>query len=135
MYNKSNRRNAANRYKEQSIMTASPEELTLMLYNACLRNISMGRDCIEKKDIAGSNEALQKAQKIIKHLDGTLDMKIPMSKEFEKMYDYIHTLLVQGNIKKDAEKLDEAYGLVVEFRDAWHQAMKKAATEGVPSAI
>ena len=134
MYN-NNRKNAVNRYKQQSVMTASPEELTLMLYNACLKNISYGKECIEKKDISGKNEALKKAQKIIKHLDATLDMKIPISKEFEKMYDYIHGLLVQGNIKKDTEKLDEAYGLVVEFRDVWHQAMKKAAIEGVPSAI
>jgi flagellar protein FliS len=134
MYN-NNKRNAVDRYKKQSVMTASPEELTLMLYNACLKNISLGKDCIEKKDIAGKNEAIKKAQKIIKHLDCTLDMKIPISKDFEKMYDYIHTLLLQGNIKKDTEKLDEAYGLVVEFRDVWHQAMKKAATEGVPSAI
>lgn len=134
MYN-NNKRNAVDRYKEQSVMTASPEERTLMLYNGCLKNISLGKDCIEKKDISGSNEAIQKAQKIIKHLDGTLNMDIPISKEFEKMYDYIHTLLVQGNIKKDTEKLDEAYGLVEEFRNTWHQAMKKATSEGVPSAI
>lgn len=134
MYN-NNRKNAVDRYKQQSIMTASPEELTLMLYNECLKSISRGKDGIDKKDINGTNEALKKAQKIIKHLDGTLDMDIPISKDFRKMYDYIHTLLVQGNIGKDKEKLDEAYGLVVEFRDAWHQAMKKAAAEGVPSAI
>jgi flagellar protein FliS len=134
MYN-NNRKNAVDKYKHQSIMTASPEELTLMLYNECLKCISHGRDSIEKKDIPGKNEALKKAQKIIKHLDGTLDMNIPISKDFKKMYDYIQTLLVEGNIRKDIEKLDQAYGLVVEFRDTWHQAMKKAAIEGVPSAI
>ena len=134
MYN-NNRKNAVDKYKHQSIMTASPEELTLMLYNECLKCISRGKNSIEKKDIPGKNEALKKAQKIIKHLDATLDMKIPISMEFKKMYDYIHTLLMQANIKNDIEKLDQAYGLVVEFRDTWHQAMKKAAAEGVPSAI
>jgi len=54
-----------------------------------------------------------------------------ISKNMDNLYEYIYNLLIQGNIKKDVEKLQEAKSLVEEFRQTWYQAMKEASKEGV----
>jgi flagellar protein FliS len=126
-----NRKNVADKYKKQSIMTASGEELTLMLYNRCLSDINKGIEYINLKDISKANNVLKNAQSIIAHLIGTLNMDIEISKSMASLYQYIQELLIQGNVKKDTESLTEAKKLVEEFRNTWYEAMKKASKEGV----
>lgn len=133
MYN--NYKAAVNQYKTQSIITASPEELTLKLYNGCLRFISIGKEAIKQKKYDVSNINIQKAQNIIFELSATLDMSYPISKDMEKLYDYINSKLIEGNMKKDISILEEAQGLVTEFRDTWGQAMKSSREEGKKSAV
>lgn len=133
MYN--NYKAAANQYKTQSIITASPEELTLKLYNGCLKFISIGKEAIKQKKYDTSNTNIQKAQNIILELSATLDMSYEISKDMKKLYDYINSKLVEGNMKKDISLLEEAQGLVTEFRDVWGQAMKLSREEGKKSAV
>jgi len=130
-----NNKRAMEKYKQQSILTASPEELTLMLYNGCLKYILLGKEFIVQKNIPKANENIMKAQKIISHLQTTLNMDFAIAKDFDSMYEFMLQLLVKANIKKDTEKLEQAYELVEDFRDTWHQAMKKAVTERIQSAI
>ena len=126
-----NQKSAADKYKKQSIMTASPEELTLMLYNRCIKDIRSGIEYIDFNNIEKRNEALKNAQNIIQHLRNTLNKDIEISKSMDNLYEYIYNLLIQGNINKDVEKLREAKFLVEEFRQSWFQAMKEASKEGV----
>ena len=126
-----NQKKAADKYKKQSVMTASPEELTLMLYNRCIKDIKSGMDYIEKNDIEKRNENLKNAQRIVQHLRNTLDKDMEISNNMDNLYEYIYNLLIQGNTKKDVEKLQEAKSLVEEFRQTWYQAMKEASKEGV----
>lgn len=111
-------------YKQSSIMTASPQELTLMLYNGALKFIGLSKIHIEKKDIPKANESILRAQDIIQELNITLNMDYEVSTGLRSLYIYILDLLVDANIHKDIKYLDEAAGMVKELRDIWKEAMK-----------
>lgn len=114
---------AGNQYKQQSAMTASPGELTLMLYDGCIKNLRLAKMHIEAKDYMKTNEVLQKAQSIICELMRSLDMSYDLSKQLIQLYDYIIDALVRANVKKDTAKIDEALEFLTELRDTWHQAV------------
>ncbi|GAA4065450.1 flagellar export chaperone FliS [Amphibacillus indicireducens] len=115
-------------YKNNSVNTASPAELTLMLYNGCLKFIRYGKKGIEDQNMELKNTNIQKAQNIITELMVTLDQDAPISKEIMPLYDYINQLLIEANIKNDIELLTEAFALVEEFRDTWREVIKQTRT-------
>lgn len=121
-----NAANMANAYKQQQIMTASPEELTLMLYNGAIRFVNESIKAIEDKDLEKANKANLRAQDIIREFMCTLDMQYEVSKGYFQLYEYMEYRLTQANVKKDTEQLAEVRGLLQELRDAWGQAMKQA---------
>ena len=126
--------NAAEAYKRQQVLTATPEALTLMLYNGALRFMTEGREAIEKKDYEEANNSLQKAQNIITEFRVTLNMEYEISHQLLPLYNYVYDRLVEANMKSDLAQLDEAKNIITELRDAWAQAMKKARAEkGVAS--
>jgi flagellar protein FliS len=116
----------ANAYKQQQILTASPEELTLMLYNGAIRFVNESIKALENKDLEKANRANQRAQDIIREFMCTLDMQYEISKGYYQLYDYLSYRLIQANIKKDKDQLIEARGILQELRDAWGQAMKQS---------
>lgn len=77
------------------------------------------------KIFAAKNTNIQKAQKIVNELMVTLDMKMDISHQILPLYDYMHNLLTEANIKNDIEKLKEALGYAEEFRDVWKQVILK----------
>lgn len=111
-------------YKQSSVNTASPGELTLLLYNGCLKFIKFAKKAMAENDIEQRNVNLIKAQNIILELMVTLNMDIEISQNLAQMYDYIHRKLVEANTKNDIEILNEVEGYVVEFRDTWKEAMQ-----------
>lgn len=111
-------------YQQNSIQTASPGELTMMLYNGCLKFIRLAKRGIEDEDIEQKNVNIQKAQNIINELMVTLNPKVEISQQMRPLYDYMNRQLIQANIKNDVEILTEVEGLVSEFRDTWKEVMK-----------
>lgn len=114
---------AHNAYKQNSVTTASPGELTLMLYNGCLKFLTIAKKAMLDKNIEAKNTNLQKAQAIITELMVTLDMNVPISKEIQPLYDYMNRRLLEANIKNDPAIIDEVAGLVTEFRDTWKEVI------------
>ncbi|WP_110112517.1 flagellar export chaperone FliS [Bacillus sp. CGMCC 1.16541] len=111
-------------YQQNNVNTASPGQLTLMLYEGCLKFIKLGKLAIEQKDISAKNTNLLKAQKIVQELMVTLDKKYPVSEQLLVMYDYLNNRLIEANIKNDIAILDEVEGYVIEFRDTWKQVVQ-----------
>ncbi|MED0658189.1 flagellar export chaperone FliS [Anoxybacillus ayderensis] len=111
-------------YQTNAVQTASPGELTLMLYNGCLKFIAQAKKAIEEKDIEARNTNLLKAQKIIQELMVTLNMEYEVAKSMMTMYDYMYRRLVEANIKSDITILEEVEGYVKEFRDTWKQVIQ-----------
>ncbi|MBS2771213.1 flagellar export chaperone FliS [Anoxybacillus rupiensis] len=111
-------------YQTNAVQTASPGELTLMLYNGCLKFIQLARRAMEEGHTAERHTNLLKAQKIIQELMVTLNMDYDVAKSMMTMYDYLYRRLVEANIKNDRAILDEVEGYVTEFRDTWKQVIQ-----------
>lgn len=112
-------------YQHNAVNTASSGELTLMLYNGCIKFIKQAMKDIENGKIEAKNTHLQKAQKIIQELMVTLDMNVEISTQIMPLYEYILHQLKEGNVKNDATFLEEALKYVTEFRDTWKQVIKQ----------
>jgi flagellar protein FliS len=111
-------------YQNNSVNTASPGELTLMLYNGCIKFIQFSKIAIKDNKIDDKNTNIQKAQKIIMELMVTLKMDIEISKNLNSLYDYINRRLVDANIKNDISILEEVEAMVIELRDTWKQVIQ-----------
>ena len=118
--------NAASLYQGAALNTASPAELTLMLYNGAIKFCNLALIGIEEKDIMKAHNNLMKAQKIIRELQATLNFKYEVSKDFDLIYTRILNNLLAANVKKDTDKLNEALEDIRGIRDVWTQVMKVA---------
>ena len=118
--------NAASLYQGAAIKTASPAELTLMLYNGAIKFCNLALIGMEEEDIMKAHNNLMKAQRIIRELQATLNFKYEVSKDFDLIYTRILNNLLAANIKKDVDKLNEALEDIRGIRDVWTQVMKVA---------
>ena len=117
--------NVINAYQRNAILTATPPELTLMLYEGAIKFCNIGILAIEKNDYEKANKHIKKAQAIITELRVTLDRKYPVWEDFERVYDYIYRRLVEGNIHKDIEIIEDALKYIREMRDTWKEVMRQ----------
>ncbi len=117
-------------YTNNKIMTATPGELTLMLYEGAIKFCNIGIAAIEEADIQKAHTNIIKVQKIIDYLRQTLDMKYPVAKDFDNIYSYLSHRLVEANIKKDKEILEEINTHLRSVRDNWKEVMRVAKDGG-----
>ena len=118
--------NAASLYQGAAINTASPAELTLMLYNGAIKFCNLALIGMEEEDIMKAHNNLMKAQRIIRELQATLNFNYEVSKDFDLISTRILNSLLAANIKKDTDKLNEALEDIRGIRDVWTQVMKVA---------
>ena len=111
-------------YNNSKILTASPAELTLMLYEGAIKFCNIAIMGIEQKDMQKAHTNIMKAQRIINHLRVTLDMKYPVAQDFERIYVYLERRLVEANMKKDKEILEEVLTHLRSVRDTWKEVMR-----------
>jgi flagellar protein FliS len=121
--------NGYNQYLRSKILTASKAELTLMLYDGAIKFCNMGIMCIEKKDFPGANVNIKKTEAILEEFMATLNYKYPVANDFKHVYDYLHERLIEANLKKDPEILNEVLGHLREMRETWKEVMRTANTE------
>ncbi|NLM62230.1 MAG: flagellar export chaperone FliS [Clostridiales bacterium] len=117
---------AYDKYREQTIMTMTPGEMVVRLFEESEKQISFAIMCIEKKDIQGANASLQKAQRIFNYLKASLDFKYPISRNLSELYDFFNRRLIEANIKKIKEPAEEILPLVTELREAFQQGERLA---------
>lgn len=115
-------------YANNKIMTASPAELTLMLYEGAIKFCNIALDSIEKKDIERAHTNIVKVENIIEEFTATLNHKYPVAKDFENVYSYLRQRLIDANIKKDPEILEEVLEHLRTMRDTWKEIMQKAGS-------
>lgn len=116
--------NAFAQYNNNKIMTASPAELTLMLYEGAIKFCNIAIDAAEKKNAFKAHGNIVKVENIIAYLRNTLDMQYAVAKEYDRMYDYLQRRLFQANMKKDAEILKEVNTHLRTIRDTWKEVMR-----------
>lgn len=122
--------NAYAQYNNSKVLTASPAELTLMLYDGAIKFCNVAVIAIENKDVPKAHENIVKVQRIIEYLRQTLDMKYEVAQDFENIYVYLERRLVQANMKKDTEILEEVLEHLRSVRDTWKEVMRMNREKG-----
>lgn len=122
--------NAYSQYNNNKVLTASPAELTLMLYEGAIKFCNIAVVAVEQNDIQKAHTNIVKAQRIIDYLRQTLDMKYPVAQDFERMYVYLSERLVTANMKKDKVILEEVNTHLHSIRDTWKEVMRLNREKG-----
>lgn len=117
-------------YNRNKILTASPAELTLLLYEGAIKFCNIAIIGLEQNDIEKVHVNIKKAEGIIVEFQSTLNRKYPVAEDFDRIYRYIYDLLVEANIKKDKAVLERALEELRGMRDTWKEVMAKTKNSG-----
>ncbi len=117
-------------YNNSKVLTASPAELTLMLYEGAIKFCNIAIVAVEQRDVPKAHTNIIKVQRIIDYLRQTLDMKYPVAQDFENIYVYLSRRLVEANLKKKKEILEEINEHLRSVRDTWKEVMRINQAKG-----
>ena len=123
--------NAYAQYNNSKVLTASPAELVLMLYEGAIKFCNIAILAIEQKDVQKAHTNIVKTERIIDHFRATLDMKYPVAKDFDRVYEYLQRRLLEANVKKEKEIMEEVCGHIRSMRDTWKEVMRINRTKEV----
>jgi flagellar protein FliS len=118
--------NAYAKYREQSILTAGPGDLVLMLYDGCLKQMRLAKAVIEASDLEKASQSLMKAQDILAALMQGLDLDISLSADLLSLYEFLHHELVMANVNKDASRIAPVEEMVTDLRATWEQVVRES---------
>lgn len=113
-------------YANNKIMTASPAELTLMLYEGAIKFCNIAIVAVEENDVQKAHNNIMKVERIIEEFQATLNHKYPVAKDFDEVYTYLMMRLKEANMKKDKEILEEVLKHLRTMRDTWKEVMRTA---------
>lgn len=113
-------------YANSKVATATPAELTLMLYDGAIKFCNIAIMALEEKDLEKAHNNIIKVENIISEFQITLNHKYPVAKDFDAVYKYLKERLVEANVKKDKEVLEEVLEHLRTMRDTWKEIMKVA---------
>lgn len=113
-------------YANNKVMTASPAELTLMLYDGAIKFCNLAINAVEEKNIEKAHINIVKVEHIVEEFQATLDHKYPVARDFDEVYTYLIRKLREANMKKDKEILEEVLKHLRTMRDTWKEVMRLA---------
>lgn len=111
-------------YQNSRILTASPAELTLMLYEGAIKFGNIAVMGMKQKDIEKAHVNLKKVQRIVAEFRATLDMKYPVAQDFDRIYVYLERRMAEANMTKDPEIMEEVVSHLRSMRDTWKEVMR-----------
>ena len=111
-------------YQNSRILTASPAELTLMLYEGAIKFGNIAVMGMKQKDIEKAHVNLKKVQRIVAEFRATLDMKYPVAQDFDRVYVYLERRMAEANMTKDPEIMEEVVMHLRSMRDTWKEVMR-----------
>lgn len=111
-------------YQRNQIETADGGKLLLMLYEGALRFLGQGRKALAEGDLEVANNSLLRAQDIVAELISSLNLEAgEVAVGLFRLYEYMHYLLVEANIKKRPEPLEQVEKMLLELKGAWKEAL------------
>lgn len=111
-------------YKKTQVSIASQGELIIMLFDGAIKFANQAKELILQRDFAGANNRIIRTQDIVNELIYSLDFDTgEIAHNLFQLYTYINDLLIQANIKKDNDRLDEALNFLEQLRDTWRQVV------------
>lgn len=114
-----------NKYLETTVRTATPAQLLIMLYDGGIRFCRQGIEAIKEQNYAEANISLLKTQDIINEFIITLDRSSAIADNLLRLYDYFNKRLIEANIQKSTEPVEEVLGHLIELKETWIQAAKQ----------
>jgi flagellar protein FliS len=124
-----NRNNAQFTYQATQISTATKEQLLLITYDIGIKACRMAEAALDVKDanknLGVANREILRAQEVIRELMVTLNTERggEMAQSLMRIYDYMYQLLVDANIKKEAENVRTVRGMMEELKETWEGAL------------
>ena len=108
-------------YKQQSILTAPPGRLVVMLYDGCLRFLFQSAYAMREGDRATSQNRMNRAEAIIDELTVTLDHERggEIAGNLQSIYSFCRKHLIEAWVEQDVDKIEQVSGLLGELREAW----------------
>lgn len=116
--------NPYKKYKEESIMTMTPEEMLIILYDELLKRVKASEIFLEKKEYDKFEENITRSEEIIDYFKKTLDFNFPISNELYSMYNFFIVQINRAKASRNKEHIEPLYPLIKELRDAFAQASK-----------
>lgn len=122
---------AAQTYLRTRVMTATPEQLQMMLYDGAIRFAEQAKQSLEKKDFEGLYNNVSRAQKIISELQCSLKPSVApeLCDRLKALYTYIYRKLVEGGTQHTTESITEAVDLLRFQRETWAMLLDKLSKE------
>lgn len=119
----------ANPYLRDAVMTASQEQLHLMLYDGAIRFALQGREAIERKNYETSYERLTRAQHIMLEMQNGLNPEVnrELCERMASIYSFIYRKLVDGCVNRDVEAVEDAVKVLRIERETWQILVDKVS--------
>lgn len=118
--------NAYQAYRQTQVSTASQGELLIMLFDGAIRFSKQAQEHMKKGQIEEAGTKLIRTQDIVNELILSLNLDMgEIAQNLEQLYTYIYDLLVQANIKKDPQSVEEALSLLTELKETWQQVVQQ----------
>jgi flagellar protein FliS len=111
-------------YNNSKVLTATPAELTLMLYDGAIKFCNLAMTAIDNNDLETAHNNIRKVERIITEFDTSLDDRFEVSQDFHNVYHYLQSRLRDANVKKDKEVLEEVLKHLRTMRDTWKEVMQ-----------
>ncbi|GHU56207.1 hypothetical protein FACS1894132_13390 [Clostridia bacterium] len=118
---------AVQNYKQEAVLTMSPGEIVIALFDECIKMLLYTQEHIKNKNIQGKSDCLKKAIKIIEYMTASLDMKYPISSELENLYEYYIWEMRNVNLHNDIQKCGDLISMITEIRDGFKGANAEVA--------
>ena len=113
-------------YANTKIQTATPAQLTLMLYDGAIKFCNLAINAVEEGQIEMANTNIKKVEAIIAEFRATLNFKYPVAKDFDNVYEYLGRRLLEANLHKDKEILEEVLSHLRVMRETRTEVMKQS---------
>ncbi|MGN0169380.1 MAG: flagellar export chaperone FliS [Lachnospiraceae bacterium] len=113
-------------YNNSRILTATPAELTLLLYEGAIKFCNIAIAAVEHNDIEKAHNNIRRVDDIIVEFQCTLNRNYPVAEDFDNVYKYLRERLKEANLHKDKEILEEVLKHLRTMRDTWKEVMEKA---------
>lgn len=111
-------------YASNKILTASPAELTLMLYEGAIKYANIALAAMENNDVEKAHNNVIKVRNIILEFQSTLNYSYPVAQDFNNVYEYLKYRLTEANLHKEPEIMEEILGHLRTMRDTWKEVME-----------
>ena len=123
--------NGANEYLRAKVLTATPEQLQLMLYDGAVRFTEKGRQALLAKNYDQSYHNITKAEKILLELNCSLkhDIAPDLCRNLSAIYMFCYRRLVEANTTRNVESLEEVLGILRYQRETWAMLMQQLSKQ------